>query len=162
MSFDRSSEGLLSAWVTEASNTKTTKEKETLKISSGMFPRFDRVLAAALSKPEHLRSAFGVRFQAYLEEVRGRVLLNMVAREYDIDRNTGAIMTALEIYNLPPPQENSAALKQWRDKVTFIVNQIAPADRPEPRLLAKWLYDRLKWHPLMRRHVDKVRDACEG
>ena len=68
-------------------------------------------------------------------------------------------MTALELYNLPPPQDNVASLRQWRDKVNYVRNQIGPADRPEPRLLAKWLYDRVKKHPLMRRHVDKVRDA---
>ena len=86
----------------------------------------------------------------------------MIACEYDTDRNAGAILTALELYNLPPPQENGAALRQWRDRVRYamnVMNQIGPQDQPEPRLLAKWLYDRLKRHPLMRRHVDKVRDA---
>jgi hypothetical protein len=39
------------------------------------------------------------------------------------------------------------------------MNQIGPNDAPEPRLLAKWLYDRMKKHPLMRRHIDQVRDA---
>ena len=39
------------------------------------------------------------------------------------------------------------------------MNQIGPKDSPEPRLLAKWLYDRIKKHPMMRRHIDKVRDA---
>ena len=42
------------------------------------------------------------------------------------------------------------------------MNQIGPDDQPEPRLLAKWLYDRLKRHPIMRRHVDKVRDSPIG
>ena len=140
-----------------------------MRHSSGSFPRFDRVLAAALCKPEHLRSTFGVRFNSYLEscelsgdDVRGRATLNMIACEYDTDRNAGAILTALELYNLPPPQENGAALRQWRDRVRYVMNvmnQIGPQDQPEPRLLAKWLYDRLKRHPLMRRHVDKVRDA---
>lgn len=70
-------------------------------------------------------------------------------------------MTALELYSLPPPQDNVAALRQWRDKVNYIRNQIGPKDRPDPGLLAKWLYDRLKKHPMMRRHVDKIRDAPE-
>ena len=116
--------------------------------------------------PEHLRSQFGVRFNAYLEtcelqheEIRGRVMLNVISREFDTDRNTGAIVTALELYNLPPPQDNIVALRQWHDKVNYVRNQIGPQDQPEPRLLAKWLYDRLKKHPAMRRHVDKVRDA---
>lgn len=86
-------------------------------------------------------------------------MLNMVAKEFDIDRNSGAITTALELYNLPPPQENIASLKQWRDKVRYIMNQISASDQPEPRLLAKWLYDRLRKHPSMRRHIDRIRDS---
>ena len=42
-------------------------------------------------------------------EVRGRVMLNFVSREFDTDSSSGAIMTALELYNLPPPQDNVAA-----------------------------------------------------
>ena len=45
-------------------------------------------------------------------------MLNMIACEYDTDRNAGTILTALELYNLPPPQENGAALRQWRDRVS--------------------------------------------
>lgn len=83
--------------------------KANLQLSSGAFPRFDRGLAAALCKPEHLRSQFGVRFNAYLEtcelqheETRGRVMLNVISREFDTDRNTGAIVTALGLYTTFP------------------------------------------------------------
>ena len=86
-------------------------------------------------------------------------MLNMVGSEYDVDRNAGAITTALELYNLPPPQDNAAALRLWRDKVIWVLGQINFQDQPKPKLLAKWLYDRLKRHPLMRRHIDRVRDA---
>ena len=169
MSYDRSPDGSLTQWFQDAILAKTTQQVAQLQDSSGDFPRFDRVLAYALCRPEMLRSLFGVRFQAYLEEmesenrqVRGRVLLNMVCREYATDRSSGAIVTALELYQLPAPQETAAALRQWRDKVTYVMNQIAREDKPEPKLLARWLYDRLKHHPLMRRHVDKVRDAPDG
>ena len=117
MSYDRSTDGSLMGWVTQALGAKTEQEKADLQASSGPFPRFDRVLAAALCKPEHLRSQFGVRFNAYLEscelhheDIRGRVMLNVISREFDTDRNTGAIMTALELYNLPPPRCCVAAM----------------------------------------------------
>ena len=153
MSYDRSSTGMLLDWFNKALVARTPDECKELADSSGDFPRFDRVITAALCKPEHLRSHFGVRFQSFLEacessgsQARGRFMLNMVAKEFDIDRNSGAITTALELYNLPPPQENIASLKQWRDKVRYIMNQISASDQPEPRLLAKWLYDRLRKH----------------
>ena len=75
-------------WLTQSMTAKTDGERQSLKNSSGDFPRFDRILAAAFYKPEHLRSIFGVRFNAYLEEcemsgfeVRGRVMLNFVSKE---------------------------------------------------------------------------------
>ena len=158
MAYDRSTDGAVMGCLSKALAAKSEAERAELKSSSGDFPRFDRILAAAFCRPEHLRSSFGVRFNAYLDEcelggseVRGRVMLNYVAREYDTDRNSGAIMTALELYNLPAPQDNASALRQWRDKVRYVMNQIGPNDAPEPRLLAKWLYDRMKKHPLMRR-----------
>ena len=40
-------------------------------------------------------------------------------------------MTALELYNLPAPQDNAAALRQWRDKVRYVMNQIGPHDSPQ-------------------------------
>lgn len=154
MSYDRSSRGMLLDWFNKALVARAPDECKELADFSGDFPRFDKIITAASCKPEHLRSHFGVRFQSFLEacesagsQARGRFMLNMVAKEFDIDRNSGAITTALELYNLPPPQENIASLKQWRDNVRYIMNQISAADQPEPRLLAKWLYDRLRKHP---------------
>ena len=74
MSYDRSPNGAVMGWLTQSMTAKTDGERQSLKNSSGDFPRFDRILAAAFCKPEHLRSIFGVRFNAYLEEWRCRVL----------------------------------------------------------------------------------------
>ena len=63
-------------------------------------------------------------------------MLNMVGSEYDVDSSAHAITTALELYNLPAPQDNAAALQLWRDKI--ILGQISFQDQPEPKLLAKW------------------------
>ncbi|CAL1128425.1 unnamed protein product [Cladocopium goreaui] len=126
-------------WLSKALAAKSEAERAELKSSSGDFPRFDRILAAAFCRPEHLRSSFGVRFNAYLDEcelggseVRGRVMLNYVAREYDTDRNSGAIMTALELYNLPAPQDNASALRQWRDKSELQELLQGPSEASEP------------------------------
>ena len=92
MSFDRSVDGAVMG-LSKAMTAKSDVERDALKYSSDDFPRFDRILAAALCKPEHLRSLLGVRFNAYLEEcelggleVRGRVMLNCVAQLLQSDR----------------------------------------------------------------------------
>jgi len=86
-------------------------------------------------------------------------MLNMVGSEYDVDRNADSITTALELHNFPAPQDNAAALQLWRHKIIWVLGQTSFQDQPEPKLLAKWPQDRLTRHPLMRRHIDKIRDA---
>ena len=61
LSFDLSAEGLLNEWLQKGLKARTTEEVEELKRSSGDFPRFDRMMAAALTRPEHLKSIFGSR-----------------------------------------------------------------------------------------------------
>ena len=60
MSYDRSSTGMVLDWFNKALVARTPDECKELADSSGDFPRFDRVITAALCKPEHLRSHFGV------------------------------------------------------------------------------------------------------
>ena len=69
-----------------------------LMVSSGSYPRFDRVLGSALTITECLKSHVGIKLQAYLEDaealgrpLRGRVLLNLIAREFDTDATYGAV-----------------------------------------------------------------------
>ena len=48
--------------------------------------------------------------------LRGRVLLNMVCREFDMDATYGAVVSELEVFSLPPPEASMQALKAWRDR----------------------------------------------
>ena len=168
-SFDRSPNGAVHEWIMEAFRARSDVEIARLQQSSGDYPRFDRVLASALTRPEHLKSHFGLKFQAFLEDsealnrpLRGRVLLNMVAREFDTDSTYGAVVSELELFSLPPPEGSVASLKAWRDKVRYILGQLPTSERPAEKLMAKWLFERLKKVPALRRHTDRVRDAAEG
>ena len=168
-SFDRSPHGSVHDWIMEAFRARSDEEIARLQQSSGDYPRFDRVLASALTRPEHLKSHFGLKFQAFLEDsealnrpLRGRVLLNMVAREFNTDSTYGAVVSELELFSLPPPEGSVASLKAWRDKVRYILGQLPTSERPAEKLIAKWLFERLKKVPALRRHTDRVRDAAEG
>ena len=165
LSFDQSPEGHLTPWLAAAFNARGV-ESDQLRESSGDFPRFDRVIASILCKPEVLKTSFGLRVQSYVEackaagaQIRGRYIINQIAREYDASAAAGAITSSLELFQLPAPQDGAAALKHWRDKVVYILSQLPTAQRPNQDLMSQWLYNTLKKHPLLRRTIDKFMDS---
>lgn len=64
------------------------------------------------------------------DQVRGRYILNQVAKEYDVSAASGAVTSSLEFFQLPTPQDSSPALKQWRDCAVYILSQFPAAQRP--------------------------------
>ena len=168
-SYDRSSDGAVTDWILRAIRARSDTEIRALHSSSDPYPRLDRVLASALTKPEHLKSHFGLKFQSYIEDceararpLRGRVLLNFVVREFDPDSTYGTVVSELELFSMPAPEGSMQSLKAWRDKARYILSQLPTSERPSEKLLAKWLFERLKKVGLLRRHTDKVRDSPEG
>ena len=68
------------------------------------FPRFDGVLCSWFTKDACLKGHLGTRIQAYIEEsiamnrtLRGRPLLNLVVREFDLDAALGGVVSAVEL-----------------------------------------------------------------
>ena len=64
------------------------------------LPRLDAYLAAVLTEPKHLRGDLGVQFQAYVEQCqqtrvspKGRFMLQLIARRFQLDLNRGANLT---------------------------------------------------------------------
>ena len=50
-------------------------------------------------------------------------------------------------------------LANFREKIRFVLQQMDPADVPPPRLMSRWLYDKLKGVPLLKRWTEKWHDA---
>lgn len=101
MALDSSPENFLYFWLLSAFNARSTQETQVLKQDSEGFPRFDRILCSCLTKD--LRGHFGARIQSYVEEciatntaLRGRPLLNMVVREFDLDAALGGVEEGLK------------------------------------------------------------------
>ena len=67
-SFDRSSDGAGTEWILRAIRARSDAEIRALNDSSEPYPRLDRVLASALTKFEHLKSHFGLKFRSCIEE----------------------------------------------------------------------------------------------
>ena len=165
LSYDQSHEGHLTPWLNRAFQLRGI-EAEELRINSEAFPRMDRVLASVLCRQEVLKTAFGLRIQSYVEaceaegvQVRGRFIINLISREFDTSAASGAITSSLELFQLPTPQDSVAAVKQWRDKVVYILSQLPANQRPNEELMSQWIYATLKKHPLMRRVMDRYLDS---
>ena len=101
MALDSSPENFLYVWLLSAFNARSTQETQVLKQDSEGFPRFDRILCSWLTKD--LRGHFVARIQSYVEEciatntaLRGRPLLNMVVREFDLDAALGGVEEGLK------------------------------------------------------------------
>ena len=111
MSYGRSTAGSLMGWITQAFKPRLVPFRDStgcwqlLCVGPNILGNFNAYLESC---------------ELHHEDIRGRVILNVISREFDTDRNTGACMTALELYNRPPSQDNLAALRQWCDKVNYV------------------------------------------
>ena len=148
-SFDRSSDGAGTEWILRAIRARSDAEIRALNDSSEPYPRLDRVLASGLTKFEHLKSHFGLKFRSCIEEceaclrpLRGRVLLNFVVREFDPDSTYGAMVSELELFSMPAPEGSMQSLKAWRDKARYILSQLPTSGRPSEKLLSQGLFGR--------------------
>eukprot|EP00438_Fugacium_kawagutii_P023957 Skav232719 [mRNA] locus=scaffold4051:118337:123012:+ [translate_table: standard] len=138
MAYDHSSAGVLGPWLSKAFTAQGNEAIRLGEDSEG-FPMVDRVLASLMCRPEVLRSSFGIKVQAYIEaceaeglQCRGRLLLNMIAREYDTSTVCVIGMKRL--------------------------SQLTMAQRPAEAMLSHWAYQSLKKHPHMRRVIDRYKD----
>ena len=145
--FDRSFDDRLNAYLQEALHANTQQKMLALRTSSGALPRFDKALAAAFMVPTHLHGNFGLRFQGYAEECqmhkqpqRGRYMLALVCREFDIDRDRGAMIGEIQLLQIPCDQHSMGHLINFHDKVHYVLNQTPLADRPADRLMGSWLF----------------------
>ena len=127
-----------------AFNAKTPAEIQHLRHESDGFPRFDRVLCSCFTRDSCLKGHFGIRIQAHLEmmsngiSLRGRPLLNLVIREFDLDSALGSVVSSVELFQLQAPESDLQSLVAFRDKVQFIMGQLPINERSGDNLLAKF------------------------
>ena len=150
--YDCSRDSYLTSWVSKAFDLRG-KEAQTLKEDSESCPRLDKIIASELVEPKHLTSSneIGLDFQAYIEEctmehrpARGRHMINMLAQNFDLDKHRGALLTQLQVLQIPLEGHSVQQLTTFRQKVTYALNAVPKEDRPDDRLLGEWLFQRLK------------------
>ena len=100
------SEEALAQWVALAFHVDSVKASDCVG-SPGLFPRLDRWLAGELLKSIKGLPGLSFKVQAYVEGCtrkveapRGRAILSMISRHFDLDQNRGALLTVQSVFQI--------------------------------------------------------------
>ena len=122
-----------------------------------------------LTRGEALKGQFGPRIQSYIEMsitnyqvLRGRPILNMIVREFDLDDALGGVISAVELFQIPSPEGDYSSLVTFRDKAQHVLTQLPIAERPSDAMLSKWLYERLKKVRSFSIIIDRIKESVAG
>ena len=133
------------------------------------LPRLDAHLAAVLTDPKHLKGDLGVQFQSYCEQCqqhhvspKGRFMLQLIARRFQLDLNRGANLTQQSLLELQLDNYTQEGLSKFIQRIELVLNSIPPTHQPSEMTKFTWLFSRLKPCRIMQRFIDRIKDAREG
>ena len=164
-SIDLTGRDIILEWILEALDPNSD-----LNNSQCMFlPRLDAYLAAVLTEPKHLRGDLGVQFQSYVEQCqqnrvspKGRFMLQLIARRFQLDLNRGANLTQQSLLELTLDSYTAEALAKFIERIELVLNSIPTSHQPSEMTKFTWLFSRLKHCRTMQRFIDRIKDARDG
>ena len=125
----------LSSWI-----SKAFKIGEDCTDSSELVPRLDRWLASQLLKAMKGVPELQFPVQGYIEKCtregqapRGRVILSMISRHFDLDRTRGSLLTSQSIFQVELSGYSTANLREFSSRVMYVLNCIPQEDWPSRR-----------------------------
>ena len=152
----------LSGWV-----SKAFKIGEDCTGSSELVPRLDRWLASQLLKAMKGVPELQFRVQGYIEKCtregqapRGRVILSMISRHFDLDRTRGSLLTSQSIFQVELSGYSTANVREFSSRVMYVLNSIPQEDWPSRRMLGEWLFHRLKQVRKLERVIDIIKRSA--
>ena len=152
----------LSSWI-----SKAFKIGEDCTDSSELVPRLDRWLASQLLKAMKGVPELQFRVQGYIEKCtregqapRGRVILSMISRHFDLDRTRGSLLTSQSIFQVELSGYSTANLREFSSRVMYVLNSIPQEDWPSRRMLGEWLFHRLKQVRKLERVIDSIKRSA--
>ena len=127
------------------------------------------MLCSWLTKGEALKGYFGPRIQSFLERsltnqipLRGRPILNIIVREFDLERSLGGMISSVELFQISSPEGDPTSLLALRDKIQYILGQLPDAEKPPDPMLSRWMFERLKKVRAMSMVMDRIRESPAG
>ena len=86
-------------------------------------------------------------------------MLNMFVKTFDLDKHRGALLTQLQVLQIPLDGYSQDKLLHFRQKVTYALNSVPKEDRPDERLLGEWLYQRLKGCKKLEHEIREIKNS---
>lgn len=155
---DISNSDYLMAWISYAFKVDTA---EYCSNSSGPVPRLDR--------PELLKGLKGVpdlqfKVQGYIEKCtrngtapRGRAVLQMASRHFDLDRVRGSLITSQSIFQIELNGYSVSILQDFPSQVMKGLNSIPHEQWPDQRMLGEFLFHKLRTVRRLERVIDEIK-----
>ena len=164
-SIDITGRDIILGWVLEALDPSAD-----LNASGCMpLPRLDAHMAAVLTDPKHLKGDLGVQFQSYCEQCqqhrvspKGRFMLQLIAKRFQLDWNRGANLTQQSLLELQLDTYTQEGLSKFIQRIELVLNSIPPSHQPSEMTKFTWLFSRPKPCRIMQRFIDRIKDAREG
>eukprot|EP00435_Cladocopium_sp_Y103_P038967 s909_g10.t1 len=92
-----------------------------------------------------------------VEAPRGRAILNMVSRQFDLDRNRGALLTAQSVFQISLQGYSIKELQDCSSLTMRTLNSIPSEDWPSKRMLGEWLFHQLRNVRKLERTIDQIK-----
>ena len=88
---------------------------------------------------------------------KGRVMLSIISRHYDLDRVRGSVLTASTLFQI---ELGGNAIKDLRDnRIRLVPSAIPIGQRPDDRLTGEWLFHRVKHIRKLERVIEDIRES---
>ena len=142
----------MAQWIAPAFHVDAVKASDCLG-SSGLFPHIDRWLAGELTKSIKGLPELSFKVQDYVEGCtrkveapRGRAILNMISRYFDLDRNCGALRTF-----------QGYEVQDFSSLTVCTLNSIPSEDWPSKGMLGEWLFHQLRHVRKLERTIGQIK-----
>ena len=137
--------------------------------SSGLVPRLDRWLASELMKGLKGVPELHFKVQGYVESCarsgtapRGRSIVHMVSRHFDLDRVRGSLITSQSVFLVELNGYSVSDLQEFSSQLMKVLNQIPHEQWPNQRMLGEFLFHKLRTVRRLERVIDEIKRSPEN
>ena len=163
---DISGTDYLTSWITVSFGVNAESE---CKESSGLVPRLDRWLASELIRGLKGVPELQFKIQGYIESCtrsgsapRGRAVLNMISRHFDVDRVRGSLLTSQSFFQIELNGYAVSDLQEFSSQVMRVLNSIPRHEWPSQRMMGEFLFHKLRTVRRLERVIDEVKRSSES
>eukprot|EP00439_Symbiodinium_sp_Y106_P044156 s2470_g5.t1 len=135
---------------------------------SELLPRLDAWIAGELSSGRVLKQSSELEqdITTYIEKCgqlgqspKGRVMLSIIARHYDLDRVRGSVLTASTLFQIELGGNSIKDLRDFVNRIRLVLSAIPIGQRPDDRLTGEWLFHRVKHIRKLERVIEDIRES---